>query len=153
MRFTKKTAAVAVVVAVVAIGGAGGAYAYWTTSGSGSATAAAGTDAGFTITQVGSVSGLVPGVAQTVDFKVNNTAGFAQYLTGVTASVSDATTGNGSGPACSAADYVVDQISIAAGQLAAGQSQTGTAKVKLVNSSANQDNCKGQTVTLAFTSN
>ncbi|GAA0637728.1 hypothetical protein GCM10009547_47640 [Sporichthya brevicatena] len=150
---TKKKAAVLVAVAAVAIAGAGGAYAYWTTSGEGSATGAAGTDTAFTITQVGTVTGLVPGVAQTVDFKVNNGANFAQYLTGVTANVASTTSGNGGGPACTVADYVVDNVLIAAGQIPAGQSQSGTARVLLKNTDANQDNCKGATVTLAFASN
>ncbi len=150
---TKKKAAVVVAVAAVAIAGAGGAYAYWTTSGEGSATGAAGTNTAFTITQVGSVSGLVPGVPQTVNFKVNNGANFAQYLTGVTASVAGTTSGNGSGPACTVADYQVDQVAIAAGQIAGNSSQTGTAVVMLKNTNANQDNCKGATVTLAFASN
>ena len=61
----------ATVVAILALGGA--AFAYWTTSGTGGATATTGTSSAVTVTQVGTVSGLVPGsAAQAVDYKINN---------------------------------------------------------------------------------
>src|SRR5689334_20627842 len=76
--------AVLAVVAVAAIG----AYAYWTTSGSGDGSAATGTTADVTVTQVGTVSALRPGgSAQAVNFKITNPQSTKQYVGSVTVTI------------------------------------------------------------------
>ena len=61
-RITKRTIVLlGVVAAAVAL--SVGAYAYWTTSGSGTGSATTGTNTAVTVTQVGTVSALVPGGA------------------------------------------------------------------------------------------
>ncbi len=152
MRITKKKAAVVLVVASVAMAGAGGAYAFWTTGGTGSGTATAGTNTPFNITQDAAITGLVLGVPQTVNFTVANPAGFAQYLTGVSASVVPFTAqADATKPACTAGDFTVSTPSIASGDINAGGTRGGTTVLTLVNKATNQDNCKGASISLAYT--
>ena len=151
MRITKKKTAVVIAVASVAIAGAGGAFAYWTTGGTGTGSASAGSNVDFTLEQVGDVEDLVLDVPQTVNFKVTNSATFAQMLNDVAVTVDDfEAQANTALPACTEADFAISEISIADGEIAAGSTRNGTATITLLNSSTNQDNCKDAEVALTF---
>ena len=153
----KKGIAALAAVAVVAIG-AIGAYAYWTTTGSGTGSAGVGTSTPLTITQLGSVSNLVPGgPAQDIDFRVANGASFNQYVTGVTVVVDPAWSAGTSGNPCNAADFTVTPIAWTAADLTPGNHDyvgaASGAKIAMINQTSNQDDCKGATVPLVFASN
>lgn len=154
MRITKKKTAVVIAVASVAIAGAGGAFAYWTTGGTGTGSASAGTSVDFVVEQTNMLDPLTLDNAQTIEFSVENTEDFAQRLTNLTI-VPQAPTGGAADedlPACAADDFVVSNIVITKGDIAANTTRTGTASLKLVNKAdKNQDNCKGADVDLLIT--
>lgn len=153
MRITEKKAAVVIVVAAIGMAGVGGAYAYWTTAGTTTGSASAGTSTDFVVAQTNVVSGLTLDNAKTVNFSVQNTADYAQRLTDLTLVPGTPTGGAVStGPACAADDFVVSAITIVKSDLAANSTRTGTAVITLVNSATkNQDNCKGASVPLTIT--
>jgi hypothetical protein len=130
------------------------AIAYWTTSGSGTGSATAGTSTAVTVSQVGTISALVPGgAAQAVDFKINNPASTPQYITSVAVSMTGVTGPNidGTHP-CTTADFTLVQPTATYGDLTTGDhtySPSG-ATLKLNNTASNQDGCKNATVALAF---
>lgn len=151
---------VAVVGAGIVLSG-GIALAFWSTLGSGNGSASVSTDAGVTVTQDGSVSGLVPGgPAKPIDFTVTNDSATAATQ------IRTVSIGTGSFPAgCSSADFTVTQpskpsvgtpLSVPAGGslsfTSAGSGATGGtgAAIAMVNSSSNQDACKLATFTLTF---
>ena len=151
---SKRTFVLIGVVAVAAIS-ALGAYAYWTTSGSGSGSATTGTDAGVTITQLGSVTNLVPGGPdQDIDFRVTNGASFNQYVTSVTVAVDPLWSAGTSANPCTAADFAVTPISWTAADLTPGNHDyigaASGAKIHMINAAYNQDDCKNVTVPLVF---
>lgn len=149
----KKLLVAGAAVALVATGG-GVAFAYWSTSGSGTGTAGTGTDSGVTVTQVGTVSGLVPGgTAQPVDFKITNPASTKQYISAVTYSISSINA-PASTPTltCTADDFTLVQPNAISQDLASGATtfSPSGATIAMKDLSTNQDGCKGATVNLAF---
>jgi hypothetical protein len=157
----KRLTLVSVTVAGVLLGG-GIAAAYWTTTGSGTGTARVGTDAGVTVVQDSTVTGLVPGgAAQPIDFTVTNSSATAPVQ------ISNVVIGFGSFAAgCSAADFTLTQPSkpsvgtplaiTAAGSLSftsGGAGATGAtgAAIAMNNTGSNQDACKLSTVNLTYT--
>jgi hypothetical protein len=151
-KFTSKRSALLAVVGVLAISAA--AIAYWTTTGSGTGSATTGTAAAVTVTQVGTITGLVPGgAAQPVDFKITNPKTTPQYVTGVSytiASIKKADNTDATG--CSAADFTLVQPSAITADLAAGDTSFAPsgATLAMKNLGTNQDGCKNVTVNLAF---
>lgn len=159
---TKPLYAVAVLTAGVLVGG-GLAAAYWTTTGTGTGTGSVGTDAGVTVVQNSTVSGLVPGgAAQAIDFTVTNSSASSPVT------ISDVTVGFGAFAAgCSAADFTLTQPSkpsggtpvvIAGGastafvSAAGGTATHGTgATIAMNNTASNQNACKLSTVNLTYT--
>jgi hypothetical protein len=149
----KKIAAAAAGAAIIA--GAGGAYAYWTTSGAGSGSASTGTNAAVAVSQVGTVTGLVPGgAAQPVDFKINNPRTTAQYVTTVTVAMTGVTGPNidVSHP-CTTGDFTLVQPNGINQDLPNGDTSFSPsgATLKLNNAGTNQDGCKNASVALSFT--
>jgi hypothetical protein len=145
---SRKTALVAAGGAAMVALSATAAFAYWTTSGSGTGSATTGASQAVHITQVGSVAGLVPGgVAKAVDFKITNSATTPQYVKAVIVSIDSI-----SNPGCSAADFTLVQPTAINADLAAGDTafSPSGATIKLEDTTANQDACKGATVNLAF---
>jgi hypothetical protein len=154
---SRKTALVAAGGAAVVALSATAAFAYWTTGGSGSGSAATGTAQSVTITQLGTVTGLVPGGAsQPVDFTITNPASTAQYVSSVTVAVKSGWTAqaDSSKPACSAADFTIVQPTAVNQDLPNGNTDVkpSGASIALKDAATNQDNCKGVSVDLAFTS-
>jgi len=154
MRLSKKIA-IAAVSTVATVSVATAAFAYWTTTGSGAGSASAGADSGVTVAQVGSVTGLVPGgVAQPVDFSINNGASTKQYVTSVSFSLAG-TNWNTAGLGCSAADFTLVQPTAINADLTPGvhtYSPSG-ASLALKDTGSNQDACKNQALVVSFSSN
>jgi hypothetical protein len=151
-KFGKKR--VLALAAVAALAVAGIAYAYWTTSGSGTGSATTGTNTAVTVTQVGTISGLVPGGdAQAVDFKINNPASTPQYVATVAVSISSVTGPNISvAHPCDASDFTLTDPDAISADLASGDTEFSPSgsTLTLDDLTTNQDGCKGATVHLAF---
>ena len=162
---TKITAVVGGGALVVATAGA--AYAYWSTSGSGSGTASttAGTSNALTFTQNPDGSGaaqpvaaMYPGdTAQSLTVVVKNTSGESAYVANVKAYI---TTNK---PGCTGADFLLGGVAApstsataaaltwTAQDLASNGSASATSTIRFNNSTtANQDACKGATVTINY---
>ena len=134
----------------IALVGGGAAFAYWTTSGSGTGSASTGTSSAFGV-QVEQVNltDLTPGgPTDTVHFTVSNNNSGAQRLQAVVAKVGTADGTDWSVTGCSTADFTVSAPAFTAGDIASGGSTSGTFTIQMVNSTSNQDGCKGVTVPL-----
>ncbi|MGA8211397.1 MAG: hypothetical protein WB441_18165 [Nocardioidaceae bacterium] len=148
--------------AVSVVLGGGIALAYWTSLGTGTGTAHVGTDGGVSVSQNGTVTGLVPGGSpQPIDFTVTNNSAT------VPVQIRSVTIGFGSfAPGCSAADFTLTQpskpstgtpVSIAgSGSVSFTSAGSGTnsqtgASIAMLNTGADQDGCKLATVNLTFT--
>jgi hypothetical protein len=154
MHLLKRKKVLLPLVAVGVLAAATAAFAYWTTAGTGTGSASAGTSSAVSVSQVGSVSGLVPGgAAQAVDFKVTNPKTTPQYVSGVSISISGVTGPNidGTHP-CSASDFTLVQPNAITADLPSGDStfSPSGASLAMKDSGSNQDGCKGATVNLAF---
>ena len=155
MKFRKKKG-VAALLAVVAALAAVGAYAYWTTSGSGTGGATAGTTTGLTVMQDNVVTGLYPGGSAVglnghfVSTNVGNVT--VNSVTATVTGVTGAGTDLGQ-PACTTADFVIGGtsgpyvVTNGSGTLWSGLT------VKLADGAANQDNCKTASAVITFTAN
>jgi hypothetical protein len=160
MRLTKtKIASVLAVIAVVALGGTA-AMAYWTTTGSGTGSAAAGTTQTLTVRQTSSVAGLYPG-GPSVDLSGNfyNPNVGPAHVTTVTAGAITVTKAVGA-PAgsCDGTDFqitgtgtVVDSSVPASATATDYQGSWSGLSISMVNASTNQDGCKGATLSIAYT--
>jgi hypothetical protein len=129
-------------VAVLAV--AGIAVAFFTSSGTGSGTATVGSDNGVTISPVTITGTLYPdGPAATVDFTVNN--GSADTAIHVDKVVADSITTDK--PLCDASAFSFADVTVNADVPASG-SKNGSGSLSMADNGANQDACKGATVTL-----
>jgi hypothetical protein len=158
MKLRTKIAVGATLGAAVLGGGGMLAFAYFTSNGSGTGSAGVGSSSPVTITQTGTVSGLVPnGPAQTINYKVTNPGSGSEYVNQVmvsVASISGAGTTTGPGvDACTPSLFQITQGSAIATDVAGGASASGTATISLPDDGNNQNNCQGATVNLSFTSN
>jgi hypothetical protein len=144
---SKKSVAAATAALVLAGGGA--AYAYWTTTGSGTGTATAGAVTAVTVNQTSSVTGLYPGgPAVALSGTFDNPNSGKVFIASVNATV----TGT-SNPGCTAADFEIGGSAPVGTEINPG---TGVGSwsgltLRLVDSTANQDACKGVTVNLSYT--
>jgi hypothetical protein len=159
MKLRTKIAVGATLGAVVLGGGGMLAFAYFTSTGAGTGSAGVGSSTPVTITQTGTVSGLVPnGPGQTINYKVTNSGSGSEYVNQVTvsvASISGAGTVTGPGiDACTPSLFHITQGSPIATNLAgSGGNASGIATISLPDDNKNQDNCQGATVNLSFSSN
>jgi hypothetical protein len=150
-KLNKKVAAGVAAAAIVAVG-AGTAYAYWTTTGAGSGSATNGTSNGTIDLHAAFAGGLTPGAIEAVTYTADNTNSSSLYVGTVTPTVSidsaHATAG------CSAADFVVSPLvaNKTVPPTTNGYS-LGTNNIAFTDTAANQDACKGATVTLTLASN
>jgi hypothetical protein len=148
-KFSKKQYLAAGAAAAIIIGGGGAAFAYWSSSGTGTGTATTGTSSNFTV-HIDSVNlgDLTPGgPSDTVAFQVSNPNSGHQYLAATSAKVTSTSNGG-----CTADDFAVSATTLDGsqtyGDLAHGDTRTGTFTVQMINRSQNQDACKGVTVNL-----
>jgi hypothetical protein len=143
---SKRRVVLAAVVVVALAIASGVAFAYFSSSGNGTGAAGVGTSSSFTVAQVGTISGLIPGAAaQDVTIRVTNPTTYVQSLKALTVSVASAS------GTCDASWFTPTSPSIAGDtQIAAGGHQDFTGTIKMIESGTNQDSCKGATVNLAF---
>jgi hypothetical protein len=146
----KRTAVILGAVAVLAV--AGIAIAYWTTTGSGSGSGAVASSNG-TLTLHGTISNeLTPGGNSPVAFTADNANSSSEQVGTVHAVVSIDKSHAEAG--CEASDFTiadtVENQVIAAKASAVALSNAGS--IAMADTSANQDACKGATISLALTS-
>lgn len=147
---TKKRALVLGVVAILAV--AGVAVAFWTASGSGSGSGTVASSNGSLVLHGSIAPGLTPGGNETVSFTADNTNSSSLQVGTVHAVVSIDEAHAEAG--CKASDFsVADTIenqTIPASTSGVALSNTGS--ISMTDSAANQDACKGATISLALTS-
>jgi hypothetical protein len=152
----KKRLAAATAAAFLLIGGGTVAYAYWTTGGSGTGSATAGSTAvsdEIQLVQSGSTTGMYPGgPAVDINITAHNPAAFKQVVGEVTITPSYPA-------ACPAANWTLvndtDAGSFgAAGLLTPGQTSAAVkvGSIALNETGVNQDSCKSVVPTFAFAS-
>jgi hypothetical protein len=146
----KRNLAVLGTVAVLAIAGA--AFAFWTTSGSGSGSGSVAASNG-TLTLHGTITeALTPGGSSAVTFTADNANSSSEQVGTVHAVVSIDATHAAAG--CEASDFTIadtaeEQVIPAK---TSGVALAHNGSITMVNSAANQDACKGATISLALTS-
>ena len=148
----RRATVVAMTAVLVLVGGL--AFAYWSSSGSGTGAGTTGTSSNFTVAG-GAVTGpaLTPGGAsQSVAFTVANPGTGTLSLTSVTVAVAAAggVAWVSDPEGCTAADYTLGAPAITYGQIAGGDSVSGTVTLTMNNLSTNQDACQGLAVPLYF---
>jgi hypothetical protein len=148
-RMTRKGVVITGAVTALAVVGAGAAFAYWTSSGTSTGEAAAGTTASVTIAQdvTPPITGLYPGgPAQDVAIDITNPNDAAVTLANLTTTV----TGT-SNAGCTAADFqVTDAWTTTAIAGGATVNYPAVATIAMLNTGSDQDACKGVTIDLAF---
>ncbi len=148
----KKITVVAILTAALVLGGGTSAFAWWTSQGSGTGAASAGTATPFTIAAVTPTGpALSPGSTQTVTFTVHNPSTGPQYLTNLVVTVASAGgVAWGTAATCSANDYTVGAVTFTPGDMAGSATQTGSVVITMKDSSTSQDGCKNASVPLYF---
>jgi len=154
----KRTAVVATGLALV-LATAAIAFAYWTQSGSGSGSASTGDTTAITVNQTSAVTGLYPGgPAEPLsgDFdNPNDGPIFVHQVAAVLSSVSGGAQ-DSSLPACTTADFALTGSPVTVDTEIASGNGVGSwsgMTIRLLDTSANQDNCKNATVHITYSSN
>lgn len=154
----KRVAAVATGLALVIATGAI-AFAYWTNGGSGSGSASTGTTTAITVNQTSAVTGLYPGgPAAPLSGDFDNPNDGPIFVHRVSAVLSSVTGGaqDSSLPACTTADFALAGSPVTLDTEVPSGNGVGSwsgMTVRLLNTAANQDNCKNATVHITYTSN
>lgn len=146
LQFKKRRLLPVALAILVLVVGSGVAYAYWTSGGSNTGSAGVGTSQALTVTQSGTVTGLVPGGdAQPVTVHVVNPASFSQSLSAVAISVNEAALPAG----CQVAWFSVTQPVIGLPVLLLGLGSTDeVGHIQMIDSGTNQDPCQGAALIL-----
>jgi hypothetical protein len=146
----KRTALVLSAVAVLAV--AGIAVAFWTTTGSGSGSGAVAESNGTLALHGTITNALTPGGSSPVAFTADN-AGSSSLQVGTVKAVVSIDKAHAE-EGCKASDFTIadtpENQTIAAHAKEAALSAEGS--ISMADSSANQDGCKGATISLALTS-
>lgn len=180
MKFIKSKKGLALLATLaVAVVAAVGGYAYFTSTGHGTGSATVGTDTPWTVGQdaTGATGGpLYPDAAaatfsypagpfsganvQTDPYTVTNGGSGNQNLTSVTVKVANADGSAWTSGTCSASDFSVgggaagatwtDPSATLYGDYTASESRHSSVTVEMVDSGANQNDCRGLTVPLYF---
>ena len=144
-------------VALVAVAGlATAAFAYWTAGGSGSGSASAdGAQTPLQVNQTGPLEAMYPGdSAQTLSGTFNNPNDGPIQVNTVTASIASVTKAAGVTGTCDATDFTLTDAEMTVNAQVPAGTNVGSfsgAKIQFNNKpAANQDACKGATVTLAY---
>ena len=152
MRKLNKKVAVGVAAAAIVAVGAGTAYAYWTTTGSGSGSATNGSSNGTITLSATFANGLTPGASEPVTYKASNPGSSSLFVGTITPTVSIDAAHVTAG--CLAGDFTIAPT-VSNTQVLAGATNVtvGTGTLAFADTAANQDGCKGATVTLTLASN
>lgn len=159
MRLRAKLAALAITAGVAITATA--AYAYWTTdgAGSGSATVAGDYASRIVVNQLVSPSGLVPGgEAQTVSGDFANSNPGDVSVVSISAEIKNpdgaawSVQSDPAKPACTKADFALTvKVDDALVEAEATHDGGWSGKLSLLNGAGNQDNCKGATPPIQYT--
>jgi len=149
-QFSKKIVVSVSAAALVALG-AGTAYAYWSTTGSGSGSAGVASSNGTLSLHASFASGLTPGASEDVAYTADNPGTSSLQVGTITPTVSVDAAHASAG--CLASDFsispTVSNTTVPAHGTAVA---VGTGTLTFTDSSANQDGCKGATITLTLAS-
>ncbi|MEA2156405.1 MAG: hypothetical protein QOE11_2545 [Solirubrobacteraceae bacterium] len=153
-KFNRKALAIGAVFALLA---AGGAYAYWTQTGSGTGTAATGSGSAIVVNQTTTVSALSPAsTPQALSGNFNNPNPGTVRVATVTASLASISGGAGGTPACTTADYRINNPTATVNATIASGNGVGSwsgPTIEMLDAATNQDACKGATVNISYSSN
>lgn len=126
--------------------GAVGAYAFWAPGGSGSGTATVGTSTDNLTIASRAVTGATPGSSTPVTVILTNPNGYSVHVDTVSTVITT------SDPGCLPADFTFpDKVMDAT--IAPLGAALFTQGLVFADTSANQDRCKGVTITLTYSSN
>ena len=139
---------IAVVAAAILLAGSGAAFAYWTTTGSGTGKADNATSNGTLTLHATFDNGMTPGSSRTVTYTADNSGTSSLFVNTITPTVSiDAAHSD-------ATNFQINptaaNVRVAAGATGVA---AGTGTLQFLDTTQNQDACKGATVTLTLTSN
>lgn len=140
----------------LALAFAGGAYAYWTAGGTGTGTATVGTVNAITVNQTTVLTAMYPGDSpQTISGTFTNTNSGPVYVPSVTASIQSVVKAGGAPVGtCDATDFTLASATATVNAQVASGTGVGTwtgPTIQFNNKAgANQDACKGATVTLGY---
>jgi len=147
----RRRAALAAVVAVALPAVAASAYGYWTATGAGTGTATVAAGAGTIHLHASAASPLAPGGSTSVTFTADNPGATSLQVSTVHLQGVTADAGHSS---CLGTDFamadVVSHTILPAG--ATGVALAGTGTLSMADTQANQDACKGATLTLDLSS-
>jgi hypothetical protein len=137
---------------LVLVGGV--AFAYWTQGGSGTGEVSTGTTsaAGVEVTQDDLTAQVAPGVDVPLSGHIKNTNEATIHVATITGAVTDVT--DGSGPDCDASDYSVTGGAATMNKDLTKNGSTSWDGLTLhfnTSSTDNQDDCKGATVEITYT--
>jgi hypothetical protein len=133
-------------VAAFVLMGAFGAYAYWTTGGSGSGSATAGTTTNNLTIASPSVTGITPGSSTPVTVTLTNPNSYSVHVDTVSTVITTSVGG------CLPADFTFP-AKVLNTTIAALGTASFTQGLAFADTAVNQDSCKGATVTLTYSSN
>ena len=163
---SKKAKTIIAGAAIAGLASAGGAYAYWTTTGSGTGQATAGTTSTFTVASTNGTAVLLSpnGPTQASTFTVHNPGSGNQKLSQVVVSImnADGVTPWASAGGCTAADFSINGV--AAGNsanvavldlltpngTAGSTSASYPVTIQMVDTGSPQNGCKGVSVPLYY---
>ena len=156
LKFSRRTTIITIaIVAATSVA----AFAFWTGVGVGTGEAKTGTTGqALTVKQVGPPTGLVPGgPVATLSGNFDNPNGSPVFVASVKAAITGVTPAapqDAGKPACSVNDYqLVNNTAVVNANVPSGNGQgtwTGIT-IRMLNTAANQDNCKNATVNLSYT--
>ncbi len=146
MRALRKRTLIGGLVAAFVLMGAFGAYAYWTTGGSGSGSATAGTTTNNLTIASPSVTGITPGSSTPVTVTLTNPNSYSVHVDTVSTVITTSVGG------CLPADFTFP-AKVLNTTIAALGTASFTQGLAFADTAVNQDSCKGATVTLTYSSN
>jgi hypothetical protein len=150
---------VALAASLFMLGAVGVAIAYWTGGGTGTGSASATTTSAVSVNQTSaSITNLYPGAAaQALSGNFDNPNPGKVYIHNVTAAVhAFSSQADPTKPACTQADFSIGGTATVNAEVPAGNgvgSWSGLNVSLSDNVAANQDNCKGLSITIDYTAN
>jgi hypothetical protein len=158
MRLLKRKAVVVVMALAMVVGTSATAFAWWSSGGTGGGSASAASPSGtITVNQTSTPAGLFPGgPAANLEGTFNNTNDTPVFVSQVTATIAGIEGGNTerSKPRCTASDFALgnNPVSVNASiPTGAAAGYWGPITISLTDNGANQDNCKGATAVISYT--